>query len=262
MERSVEQRPALRIALRPLALPAEHGGWGFVLEPIALALLVAPSWAGVLIGVGAMSAFLARQPLSLAAADWMRRRRFPRTPICERLLGLYGAVSILAVAAAIAMTGTRVLLPVVIAAPLSIVQFAFDLKKRGRTLIPEIVGGIAAGGTAAVIALAAGRTMTFAAVLWLLLLLRSIPAIVFVRAALGKGNRSVAIALHVAAVGIASLLWQRELAPAAVVVAMSLLLGRAVLAGRPGKAARVVGMRELASGVITVVLIGIGYRLG
>src|SRR6185436_9751194 len=31
--------PPRGVALRPLALPAEHGGWGFVLEPIVLGLL-------------------------------------------------------------------------------------------------------------------------------------------------------------------------------------------------------------------------------
>src|ERR1044072_2044638 len=35
--------------LRPLALPTEHGGWGFLLEPLVLAMIVAPSWIGALI---------------------------------------------------------------------------------------------------------------------------------------------------------------------------------------------------------------------
>ena len=37
---------AQRVRLRSIALPTEHGGWGFTLEPILLGLLVAPTWAG------------------------------------------------------------------------------------------------------------------------------------------------------------------------------------------------------------------------
>ncbi|MDX2007394.1 MAG: hypothetical protein SFU83_19325 [Meiothermus sp.] len=31
-----------KVPLRSVALPNEHGGWGFTLEPILLGLLVAP----------------------------------------------------------------------------------------------------------------------------------------------------------------------------------------------------------------------------
>ncbi|MBZ0296495.1 MAG: YwiC-like family protein [Anaerolineae bacterium] len=40
---STERRPNLR----SVALPAEHGGWGFLIEPILLGLLVAFSVNGV-----------------------------------------------------------------------------------------------------------------------------------------------------------------------------------------------------------------------
>jgi hypothetical protein len=45
---------ARSVALRPLALPSEHGGWGILLEPIAIGLLVAGSWSGVLVGAAAV----------------------------------------------------------------------------------------------------------------------------------------------------------------------------------------------------------------
>jgi hypothetical protein len=37
--------------VRLVALPAEHGGWGLLLEPIALGLAVAPSLAGTFLGM-------------------------------------------------------------------------------------------------------------------------------------------------------------------------------------------------------------------
>jgi len=245
-----------RVIIRPLALPVEHGGWGFVIEPAVLALLVAPSWAGLLIGIAAMAAFLARHPLRLAAGDWMRRRRYPRTIVCERLALAYGIAAIAAMAIAFAFTNARILLPFAIAAPLGLAQFAFDVRNRGHATAPEIAGAVAAGATAASIALAGGRSMTLAAILWLLTILRSVPAIVFVRAALGKGRRSIAIILHLAAVVIAIVLWQQHLAPVAVILAMVLLLGRALITKR-NEPPRTIGMRELAFGAITVVLIGL-----
>src|SRR5947209_15528656 len=55
--------------LRPLALPTEHGGWGFLLEPLVLAMIVAPSWCGALICAAGVCGLLTRQPLKLAMQD-------------------------------------------------------------------------------------------------------------------------------------------------------------------------------------------------
>jgi hypothetical protein len=48
---------------RAVVIPSEHGGWGLTLEPVVLGLLVAPSIAGLAIGVAAFLAFLVRTPL-------------------------------------------------------------------------------------------------------------------------------------------------------------------------------------------------------
>lgn len=50
-------------SLRALALPAEHGGWGFVLEPVVLGLLVCPSRPGGALALAATATFLAHHPL-------------------------------------------------------------------------------------------------------------------------------------------------------------------------------------------------------
>ena len=52
----------MRVRLRPLALPVEHGGWGLVFEPIVLGMLLAPSLVGLFISVAATGLFLARHP--------------------------------------------------------------------------------------------------------------------------------------------------------------------------------------------------------
>lgn len=43
---------ARTVKLRTVALPAEHGGWGFLFEPIVLGLLLAPTGARCLGALG------------------------------------------------------------------------------------------------------------------------------------------------------------------------------------------------------------------
>lgn len=243
------------ISIRPLALPAEHGGWGLVLEPVALALVVAPSWAGAAVGLAVVAAFLARHPLRLAAGDWTRRRRYPRTLVCEDLALAYGSVALIAITTAMLFATPAILLPFAVAAPLALMQFAYDARNRGRAMWPELAGVAAAGATASAIAIAGGKPLAVAATLWLFTLLRSVPSVVFIRSILGRESRLLAVTLHVAALAIAIAMRQ----PGAT-AAMLFLLVRAVTTP-PHEPARRVGIRELVYGVVTIVLIGAGYRL-
>ena len=240
-----------RIAIRPLALPSEHGGWGFLLEPIVFALIVAPSWAGGLTAVAAIGAFLARHPLKLAAQDLLRRRTYPRTSICFRLGWAYGSIAALALTVACAIGGARLLIPMAIAAPLAFVQFAADARNHGRALMPEFAGAVAMGGVAAAIVLGGGGSIVFAAILWSLLILRTVPALVRVRAVLHRTRARVvaAIALHVIALALVVKM------PVAVIAVMALLLGRAVimLTMKRPPAAKTVGISELVVGGVSIV---------
>jgi len=247
------------VSIRPLALPAEHGGWGFLLEPAALALIVAPSAAGFLIAIAAVAAFLARHPLRLAAADWLRRKRYPRTRVCERLAFLYGSIAIASLGTAIFLTNIQIAIPFAIAAPLAIVQFLYDARNHGRSVWPELAGASAAGATAAAIALAGHQWTSVAVTLSILTILRAIPSIIYIRSILGREDRTTAIALHAIAVLIAILLWSQALVPLTACAAMLLLLARAFT--RRVQSARQAGLRELAYGALTVVLIGLGYRI-
>ncbi|NHZ70059.1 MAG: hypothetical protein GWP18_00280, partial [Proteobacteria bacterium] len=55
-----------------MALPTEHGGWGFTLEPILLGLLVAPSASAWEISAAALGIFLARRPVKILSTDLVR----------------------------------------------------------------------------------------------------------------------------------------------------------------------------------------------
>lgn len=244
--------PRARLKLRPLAIPNEHGGWGFLFEPIVLAAIAAPSLRGLLVALAAVAAFLARHPLKLAAADLARGKRYPRTILCARIAAAYALVAIVA----IAFVGFQPLLPLAIAAPFGLVQLAYDAKNRGRAALPELAGAMAMGGVAASMALASSRSLAFAGALWLIALCRSVPAILYVRALLGRGRGGVVA--HVVAIGIAAGLWRMELAPLVAVIAAVVLLGRALFPPSVPVAKRV-GLAELAWGGAATIATGLAY---
>lgn len=235
-----------RVFLRPLALPAEHGGWGFLLEPIVLGLLVAPSRGGWLIAAGAIGAFLARHPLKLAAQDWLRGKRYPRTRACASLAAAYAVPA----GIALALVPLPALYALAAAIPFAALQFALDVRNHGRTLSAELAGVIAPGAIAMAVAIAGGVPSASAATLWLLLVLRGIPSILYVRYALRGEGRTPMMIAHAAAVAIASMI--HPIAGLATLI----LFVRALVPVR-GLAAKTIGMRELVMGVVTVLLFAV-----
>lgn len=258
---AVAAEPRARVLLRPLAIPNEHGGWGFLLEPIVLALIVAPSAAGALVALAALGTFLARHPCKLAASDWLRHRRYPRTRACEEIAAAYAGAALIALALAIRFGGWQLVLPLAAAAPLGLIQFALDARNRGRAVLPELAGAIAMGSVAASMAIGGAKPLPLAAALWLFTICRAVPAIVYVRALLGRGRG--AIAVHVAAIAVVALLWRASLAPLVAVVAMVALLARAVigLRSRSKPQPKRIGITELVWGGVTGIATAIGYVL-
>lgn len=243
------------VALRPLALPTEHGGWGFLLEPIALGLLVAPSWSGALIATAAVFAFLGRHPLKLALQDAKRARTYPRTPYCWMLAATYLIAAALALASAIAIGGGRILIPIGIVAPLAVIQVLYDARNRSRELLPEMSGAAAMSSIAAAMAIAGGMRILPSIGLAGILIARSLPAILYVRALLRPVPTWPAVAMHVFAIAVVTLVGS----PFAI-AAMILLLVRAIWGfthERPS--AKTIGWREIVFGAMTVALIAIGY---
>lgn len=245
---AVSERP--RVILRPLALPSEHGGWGFLLEPIVLGLIVVPSIGGAFIAAGAVAAFLARHPLKLAAQDLLRHRRYPRTRACELL-----ALSYLAVAAVFfAFAPMRALIALATAIPFALAQFVYDARNRGRALTPELFGVLAPGAIAGAMAIAAGTPIAFAATLWLLIALRAVPSILYVRSSLRGFSRAAMLGAHAVAVAVAALI--STIAAGAMLV----LLVRAIPSTK-GLAARTIGFREIGWGTLTVGLLALSFIL-
>jgi hypothetical protein len=255
------------VSVRKIAIPVEHGGWGILFEPILLGLIAFPSVAGLLISLAAVGAFFARQPLKLALVDWRRGRIYPRTRTSAFLAAGFAFSAALLLAGAIASSGSRILLPLLLAAPLAMIQVWFDAKNDSRRLLPELSGAAAMSGVAGMIALAAGGGWLLAAVIWSVMVGRALPTILYVRSRVlmerGAGvSRAIPILAHVAAVLVALVLFANALAPIVVPIALALLLLRCAIGLSPLRlraSPRAVGFTEIAWGVATVIVIGLAF---
>ena len=254
--------------LKTIALPVEHGGWGLSLEPIVLGLVVAPSLAGLFLAIATMGAFLARHPLKLVMADRRRGRRFPRTPVAERFVLLYATVAALSLLAAIKTSASyEFMLPLVLAAPLGLIQIVYDRMSRSRALLPELAGSTAMAAVAASIALAGGWPRAAAFGLWVVLAARVVPTILYVRARLKmlhgqQAAPGMVLIMHVLALVVVLALWWAHLASALAIAALLILLARALIGFTEydrAASAKQLGIRELCFGAMLALLVAVGY---
>ena len=255
------------VSLKKIAIPVEHGGWGILFEPIVLGLIAFPSVGGLLISLAAVGAFFARQPLKLALVDWRRDRIYPRTRASAALAVAFGFLAALMLAGAIASSGTRILLPLLIAAPLALIQVWFDAKNDSRQLLPELSGAAAMSGVAGMIALAAGAGWIVAAVVWGVMVGRALPTILYVRSRVlmergTAASRAIPVLAHVGAALLGLVLFAGGLVPIVVPIALAILLGRCAVGLSPLRrraSAKEVGFTEIAWGAVTVIAIGLAF---
>lgn len=261
-------KPAVR--MRNVALPVEHGGWSFVLEPIVLGLLVAPSVAGVGLACAGLGAFLVRHPFKLALGDRRRGKRYPRTALAERFILLYGLIAALGFALALLLGDPALLIPLLLALPFIAIMLRYDAASQSRSLLPELAGPVGLAAFAPAIALADGWALAPALALWVILAARAAPAILYVRARLRLERGEPAPATpstisHVVGLLAVLALALLDLAPALAVGAMVVLLARAASGlspyRRPAKA-RTIGILEIGYGAMTVFAVAIGHWFG
>jgi len=251
------------VRIKTIALPAEHGGWGLLFEPIALGLLLAPSVAGFYLAFSAVGLFLARHPLTLVVMN--RRRPSPRTALAKRFAALYLVIGAASFIAATAFTQHPFFMPLLIAAPLAVVQLAHDWTGRRRVLLPEIAAAIAISSLAPAIALAAGYPAGQGFALWGVMIARAVPSILYVRGCLARLHRRPAsispiLISHVVALLMVGVLAGAQLVPLLAVAAGGLLLIRAAIGFSrcENVTPKQLGFSEIFFGLVTVLAVFLG----
>jgi hypothetical protein len=251
-----------------VALPTEHGGWGFTLEPILLGSVVAPSLAGAGLAAVALAVFLARRPLRLLTEDCRSRRWLPRTASACRVLAVCAAVAAAGSAVAALQGDTRFWWAAAAALPVAAVQVGADLARRNRAFVAEAAGALAMGATAPAIALAAGWEPGPAFALWAVIAGRALPSILFVRAQIRRSRGPVArpAATHaahgIALAALAGLAAGGALPWAAAGAVAGLWAWVVVSLRRPPVPARTLGWTQVAAGLLVVGATAAGHHLG
>ena len=257
---------ATRARLKSVALPASYGSWSLVSEPILLGLLVAPTWSGALLALAGLLTFLLNQPLKILMTDWQRGRQYARTRLALRVAIVYLLLAAFCFAGAVLLVDLRPLLPLAMAVPLMIVFIAYE-RRPGRYWQAELSAPAAFSAISASIALAAQWDYPMAFALWAVMIFRSVPAVLYVRARLrlAKGKEAAAgpaIGAHVLALAAVLLLVWLSLVPWTAVLAFFILLMRAIVGlsrYRREFAPMTLGWIETAIGLVTVLILAAGY---
>ncbi len=267
VEESRQAGSKTRPIWQSVAIPVEHGGWGLTGEAILLGLLVRPSVAGVVIGVAAVIAFLARTPLKLALVDRRRHRRLERSVLAERIAGAELALLAVMISIAILYAHGDWWAPIVGAVPFFIIELSYDIRSRGRRLIPEMSGAFGMGAVAASIAISGGEVTQIALGLWVILGARAIASVPFARTQVRRmknqsDNRIVADILQPVAVVVSLVGWALGCIPWLGVIALVILgTWNLVAMRRPVQSAKQVGLLQSIAGLILVAMTAIGVHI-
>jgi hypothetical protein len=258
------------VPARSIALPVEHGAWGFLFEPLAAGMLVAPSAGAPFILLLVVGAFLTRQPLKFLLGDFLQKKRLPRTVVALRFALIFGGVSLLGLVGSLIFAPVESFIPFVIVAPLVIYLIAQDAARQTRQLLPELLAAAALASSVTALALAGGFAYPAAFALWAIMLARLIPSVLYVRSRLrlekGKPfSRFAPIAAHVLAFAALGALYLSGLASLLTVAAAAFLAGRAAFGlsrYRQILKAKQLGVWEVVYGVIYALTVVFGYYLG
>lgn len=245
-------------------MPKEHGSWSLVFEPVALSLLVAPSAAGCFLAVALAAGFLARRPFRIFRAE----RRAERRRVATQALAAAVAIASGAMVAAFVLGNAAWipwLLPMAFAGG---VFMAFDLRGDGREEAAEVAGATAYALAPAAFAALAGWSSAACAAIAAVMIARSVPAVLCVRAFLraaktGIRHDGAALTGAFAALAATTALVHVGLVPVFALVAMigfALRAGVLLIVVRPAWRARTVGMMEAILGLIFVAGLALAWR--
>jgi hypothetical protein len=261
------KRPPVNV--KSIALPIEHGSWGFVFEPLTAGLLIAFSPSALWIVLLVVGAFLTRQPLKVLLNARQANRDLPQTPVARKYVLIYGAILTFGLIGSLFFVPQPAFLPFLFILPLAAYQIYCDASRKSRHLLPELTGALAVSSSAAALALADGWNLTAALALWAIFVARLIPSILYVRNRLllekGKNfSQFVPAVSHAAALVLIGALAFYGLSPLLTVLMFAVLLGRSVIglsAYRRKVKAMKIGVWEVVYGTLTALSVVVGYYL-
>ncbi len=260
--------PAPRVRIASIALPTEHGGWGFTVEPILLGLLVAPSASAWEISAAALGIFLARRPIKILSTDLVRKRWLPRSTVALIFALIYGGIALAGAIGALFTADGPFWIAILVALPFALVALRADARSKNRALLAELSGSIAMGATVTAITIAGGWDLAPAFGLWLILAARDVASIALVRGQIRRLHNKPARArdiyiVQAASIGVIAVGAIVGIIPWLGVVALGLVGLIAVISlNRPPVQAKVIGWTQMGVGLGVVLVTAAGVNLG
>jgi hypothetical protein len=253
------------INLKTIALPAQHGVWGFWLEPSLAALIAAPSWSGVFLSLAGLMLLLLHHPLMIFVKDRQRRKIYARTRLAAQFAAAYALGGGIFFLFALYLSGGQFLPILLIALPFVLAQLYFETRNLSRNMLAEIAGSLIFACLAPAIVYMTRPEPLLAVGIWSVLAVRNVTSILYVRARLrlekGKNiSRRQVLTAHVLGLAILILLAAASVIPAILAGVGIILTVRATLGlttFRRSAAARVIGFREVGYGLLIAMIIGI-----
>jgi hypothetical protein len=156
---------------------------------------------------------------------------------------------------------------VAVSLPLFAVELWFDVRSRGRRLVPELCGGTGMGVVAAAIVVADSGSVRLATAAWLILAARSIGAIPFIRTQILRLHRGMAstrssdlFQLLAIVVAAAAAVVDPDVLVGSLAVLVIVSLHLVWVRHSPVPPAKVLGLREMVIGfgLVAVTAVGVG----
>lgn len=238
-----------------------------MLEPLLLGLALAPTPSGFALALAVAAAFLIRNPLRVVLRA--RSAGSPRLAVARRVASVYSAVAVAGIAACAGLAGFEPMWPLAVVSPLVILFVRFDARNQGRSLAAELLAPVGLGAATPAIVIAAGWATVPALATWVVVVIKALPTVIYIRARLrledGEDVSAWPAALmHAGSVAIALLLWRAALAPAAAAIALAVLGIRGAIGLTParwGRRPKQIGILEFVFSGLYVIALAVGYRL-
>ncbi len=249
---------------KTLVFPKEHGSWALTFEPLTLALLIVPSWNGVLLFLGSTLAFF-----SHASAKVLLESKF-KNKEAWFVFFLLGVPAAILLAWFVRLTDYSIYLPLIAALALMVLYLFLEALSLGRALATELMASVAMGLIALSMVLAGGMNrlngLGFLAVLYS----RSLMTTLYIHYRVLRLKKhphyiSVNHVLHIADFLLISFLWYRHLIPFLAFVAVMILTVRSfwgVSSWAAKATVRKLGFQEVYFGLAFMILVVAGYWLG
>ena len=241
-------------------IPQSHGAWGFVLEPLTLALWIAWSFDGLMLFLGAIFAFLAHQPIRLLIINGFQKMIFLFSLIFIGVSSYFLSYFFL-------NTSFLVYWPLLLALSLMLIFLVIDLSGESKSLLVEIIVPLSLSLMAVSIFLVKEQSPFYAFAFFGVLLSRSVTTVFYVRAQIRilkkkqYSNNTVVISHTISLVYVLIMIHFNYI-PTGIVIAVIILFLRYLILLYPMKnrlSIKQIGILEFIFGFLFVGLSGIAY---